>query len=49
MERAAVATHVRLGFVSIERAASDYGVVVDQATYEVDEGATRRLRSAGAS
>lgn len=46
---AAVATDVRLGFVSVERAASDYGVVVDPATYDVDEEATRRLRSVGAS
>jgi N-methylhydantoinase B len=35
---------VRNGFVSIEKAKEDYGVVIDPLTYEVDEEETRRLR-----
>jgi N-methylhydantoinase B len=42
----AVATDVRNGFVSLERAAEEYGVVVAADTLEVDVEATRRLRSA---
>jgi hypothetical protein len=32
------------GYVSIERARDDYGVVIDPATLKVDVTATRRLR-----
>lgn len=39
-----VAHDVRNGFVSVEAAARDYGVVVDAATFDVDADATRRLR-----
>ncbi len=35
---------VQNGFVSIEKAKEDYGVVIDPLTYEVDEEETRRLR-----
>jgi N-methylhydantoinase B len=35
---------VRQGTVSVERARSDYGIVVDSDTLTVDEEATRRLR-----
>jgi N-methylhydantoinase B len=35
---------VQNGFVSIEKAKEDYGVVVDPLTYQVDEEETRRLR-----
>ena len=40
-----VAHDVRNGFVSVEAAARDYGVVVDGATFEVDAYATRGLRA----
>lgn len=43
---AAVLEDVRNELVSIERAASDYGVVIDPATMTVDEVATLRLRTA---
>lgn len=39
-----VATDVELGLVSLESAASDYGVVVDPLTFEVDEEDTSKLR-----
>jgi N-methylhydantoinase B len=39
-----VAHDVRNGFVSVEAAARDYGVVVDAATFDVDADATRELR-----
>jgi N-methylhydantoinase B len=35
---------VRNGFVSIEKAKEDYGVVIDPLTYEVNGEETRRLR-----
>lgn len=41
---AAVATDVRNGFVSLERAATDYGVVIDPTTGAVDEVATEAQR-----
>jgi N-methylhydantoinase B len=41
----AVAADVENGYVSIERAAADYGVVVDPRTFAVDAEATRKLRS----
>lgn len=41
----AVAADVRNGFVTIERAASEYGVAVDPATFAVDEDATATLRA----
>ncbi len=41
---AAVVNDVRLGLVSIERAASEYGVVVDPLTLVVDDAATAKLR-----
>jgi N-methylhydantoinase B len=40
-----VASDVRNGFVSVDGAASDYGVAVDPQTFEVDTAATERLRS----
>ena len=43
---AAVAADVRNGFVSAEAARRDYSVVVDPRTHEIDDEATRRLRSA---
>jgi N-methylhydantoinase B len=42
----AVAADVRNGFVSVERAAEEYGVVVDPRTFEVDVAATDRRRAA---
>jgi N-methylhydantoinase B len=44
-EPARVARDVRNGFVSVAAAAADYGVVVDPATYAVDEEATHRRRT----
>ena len=44
-----VAEDTKQGFVSVEAAAKDYGVVVDPVTFVVDEKATRELRSLGAS
>ena len=41
-----VAADVQQGFVSLEAARRDYGVVVDPATFEVDESATAELRRA---
>lgn len=41
---ALVARDVREGYVSIESAARDYGVVIDRATGDVDVDATRQLR-----
>lgn len=35
---------VRNGFVSLEKAKEDYGVVIDPLTYRVNEAETRRLR-----
>ena len=46
---AAVATDVRLGFVSAERAANDYGVAIDPVPFAVDEAETHRLRSGSPS
>lgn len=43
-----VAADVRNGFVGVESAARDYGVVVDPVTYEVNQEATRRLRVSAA-
>jgi N-methylhydantoinase B len=40
---------VRNGFVSIEKAKSEYGVVIDPLTFQVDQAETRRLRGQGAS
>jgi N-methylhydantoinase B len=42
-----VAQDVRNGFVSVEAAARDYGVVVHPDTYDVDVAATNRARSQG--
>jgi len=39
-----VAEEVRYGTISLARARSDYGVVVDRSTFAVDEAATARLR-----
>lgn len=39
-----VANDVKQGYVSIESAKNDYGVVIDPQTYEVDEKETRKLR-----
>jgi N-methylhydantoinase B len=39
-----VAADVREGYVSLESAREDYGVVVDSATLEPDGGATKKLR-----
>jgi N-methylhydantoinase B len=39
---------VRQGYVSAQAARADYGVVVDPASFAVDEKATRRLRGRGA-
>jgi N-methylhydantoinase B len=44
---ALVAQDVRQGYVSVERAAEHYGVVVDPVTFAVDEAATERLRAGG--
>lgn len=41
----AVAKDVRNGFVTVEAAAADYGVVVDPSTFAVDEEATEGLRA----
>ena len=43
-EPARVATDVEQGLVSLEKAASDYGVVLDATSLEIDEAATQRLR-----
>jgi N-methylhydantoinase B len=43
-EPAKVATDVEQGLVSLEKAASDYGVVLDATSLEIDEAATQRLR-----
>jgi N-methylhydantoinase B len=40
---------VRQGYVSIERAAADYGVIIDPDTETVDETATRNRRQEMAS
>ena len=42
-----VAGDVRNGYVSFEAAATDYGVVVDPQTWDVDSAATARRRAAG--
>jgi N-methylhydantoinase B len=42
---AKVAEEVRNGFISLEAARRDYGVVIDPETLGLDEGATRSLRS----
>ncbi|WP_432840199.1 hydantoinase B/oxoprolinase family protein [Dactylosporangium sp. CA-092794] len=47
-EPARVAADVRNGFVSAGAAEREYGVVVDPATFAVDEAATARLRGAAA-
>jgi len=39
-----VAEEVRNGVISVERAKSEYGVVVNPDTFEVDEEATKKLR-----
>ncbi|HZQ08596.1 MAG TPA: hydantoinase B/oxoprolinase family protein [Anaerolineae bacterium] len=44
-EPQAVASDVRNGFVTLERARSEYGVAVDPTTFAVDEQATAELRS----
>jgi N-methylhydantoinase B len=43
---ARVAEDVRQGYVTIEAAARDYGVVIDPATFEVDEAETGKRRAA---
>jgi N-methylhydantoinase B len=43
-EPAKVATDVEQGLVSVAKAASDYGVVLDATSFEIDEAATRQLR-----
>jgi N-methylhydantoinase B len=40
-----VAEDVKQGFVSLEKAREDYGVVVDTATFQVDTSATASLRA----
>ena len=35
---------VRNGFVSIEKAKEDYGIVIDPLTFQVDEEETKRIR-----
>ena len=45
---AAVARDVRLGYVSRDRAASDYGVAIAD-DHRVDAAATRALRGRGAA
>src|SRR5581483_5473224 len=40
-----VAHDVREGYVSLEKARSEYGVVLDPATFAVDEAATAALRA----
>jgi N-methylhydantoinase B len=40
-----VSLDVRYGFVSVERAAKDYGVVIDPKSFEVDIAATKSLRA----
>lgn len=40
-----VASDVIEGYVSIESARTDYGVVIDSKTYEVDEHETKKLRN----
>jgi N-methylhydantoinase B len=44
-----VAEDTKQGFVSVEAAANDYGVVVDPITFAVDEKATQKRRSSGVS
>lgn len=41
-----VAADVKQGFVSVEAAASDYGVVVDPTSFAINEKATQKLRAA---
>lgn len=41
-----VAADVKQGFVSVEAAASDYGVVVNPTSFAIDEKATQKLRAA---
>jgi len=41
----AVEADVRNGYVSIERAREDYGVVIDPASLKVDSAATRKVRT----
>ena len=41
---AAVARDVQNGYVSLEGAAKDYGVIIDRETLQVDQTATRTLR-----
>ena len=36
------------GYVSVERAAELYGVIIDPVTYEIDRAATERCRSSAA-
>jgi N-methylhydantoinase B len=36
---------VMQGYVSIESARNDYGVVIDPKTYKVDEKETKKLRN----
>jgi N-methylhydantoinase B len=40
-----VVNDVKEGYVSIECARNDYGVVIDPQTYEVNEKETRKLRN----
>ncbi len=46
---ALVQEDVRQGYVSVQAAAEQYGVVIDAETYEVDRAATDKLRSAASS
>ena len=34
------------GMVSVDKAREDYGVVIDPATWEIDQAATAKLRGA---
>lgn len=43
-----VAGEVRNGFISVEAARRDYGVVIDPTTLAIDEDATRSLRRGAA-
>jgi N-methylhydantoinase B/oxoprolinase/acetone carboxylase alpha subunit len=44
-----VLADVRAGLLSVQKAAADYGVVVDAATLTVDHAATARLRDGAAA
>jgi N-methylhydantoinase B len=48
-DSARVLRDVRQGKISLARARTAYGVVIDQADWQVDQGATTGLRAAGAA